>query len=652
MKKGILSILITVCSIVTALSQVAYYDALKLKSFLEQNPLPGGGTVTQFQTGHLPEVYQILKNYTLNSTTGNPAGTDEEIQKMFCPAADSNVFICQYFPGTPAEPALVASKVFNAIGNADITTFADGLAKFLIKRSKEEMFVTFFSKLKDDKTFPEFKVLFPNTKLLVDNFESWEYANILNTLREAFDKDLKSILADIPKLGELNTASCNCNNEAKKRIDTLTQFLGTDEGRIFLSACQVGNAFIANQKIADVIHTISGPRYLGGITSTSADVKNAIQLLDIVSYSLRNNEQDKQYVPLTDFNAAIGDADTRNLYFGLLWQQFKNRNISIAGKSLTALLTPANVSNVQSFATNILSETDNITTAFKNLAEAKKKGETDLTNYWSAVFESAKGFLQASSNIGVIDPSFQFPAELRTTLSVSTQALEVAHDISLRNYSGAVIGVLNFLKNTGDSEGAKGLRAFIVKYGSFAANIVEAKNSDDMENAIESVALPVGSASIKKHSEWNIALNAYLGGFVGNEFLADKSSEQWAAISGIMAPVGVTFSHRLGKASLSAYLSIIDIGAFASYRLKDEKTEKLPEVQLKNIFAPGLGLVLGIPGVPLSVGYIHQLGPALREISADKLTVSEKMNHRWMFFLGVDIPLLNFYSKSSVRVTR
>lgn len=75
-------------------------------------------------------------------------------------------------------------------------------------------------------------------------------------------------------------------------------------------------------------------------------------------------------------------------------------------------------------------------------------------------------------------------------------------------------------------------------------------------------------------------------------------------------------------------------------------TETLPEVKLQNIFSPGLGIVYGIPKIPVSIGYTCQLGPALREINAET-AVTDKLNKRWQFFIAVDIPLINFYSSRS-----
>src|SRR5882757_9432849 len=137
MKKHLSFLLALLCTATIAFSQVAYYDALKLKTFLVARPLPGGGMQTKFDPAHITEVNQLLKNYTLDPATNQLAATDKAINDLFCPAVNPNTFICPYFPAAPAGNATdVATRIFNAAGNADITTFADGLAKFLVKRAK------------------------------------------------------------------------------------------------------------------------------------------------------------------------------------------------------------------------------------------------------------------------------------------------------------------------------------------------------------------------------------------------------------------------------------------------------------------------------------------------------------------------------------
>ncbi len=637
-KKLLFSVIMFVTLIANINGQVASFDA---ENLTKTSYAPG--TKIKFNPKDSLQILPILLNYITpkpktfedlgNALSENPYIGIIESASMSADGTSLNI-------NTNAK---------NNVLNTPVTDLADGLAKFLVKRAKQELLISFFNHLKDSNKNPEFAYLFPNTKILVDNFESWEYANIINTLREALNKDLKQLLGNIPNLNNLKSENKEYSKEVKNRVIAIKSFLGSDEGKLFCAALNIGNGFTTGQKIPDIIHSIAGTNSLAGITSLTSDQKNIIRLLDILSYSIRSNEYGKSYISSSDFNAL--SADTKKIFLGLLYQQLKNEAITISNIELSNLLK-TQTNKVESFITKLISDSDIITTAYNELSEAKKKGETDLTPYWTVIFENANSFFQTTINLQSINPSFKFPDNFQKALNLSTNTLEIASEISNKNYNAAIVSTLSLISENIKTDKGQEFKAFFVKYGSFAANVVEAKNSDEVEQAIESVALPVGSASIKKKTCFSIALNAYLGGFYGNEYLADKASNKWATISGVYAPVAVAFSWRLNNSSgknfgsISALINVIDIGAVASFRLQDSTTEKLPEVTLQNILAPGLGLVYGFSDFPLSVGYSYQYGPALRTITSEAATVSPQLNRRWQFFLAVDIPIFNFYTRS------
>lgn len=213
----------------------------------------------------------------------------------------------------------------------------------------------------------------------------------------------------------------------------------------------------------------------------------------------------------------------------------------------------------------------------------------------------------------------------------------------------------------------------ILKYGTFMANIVQSDSAEEIRAAIEAAALPVGSYTIKRFSRWNVSFNAYLGGSYGFEKLRGApKDDKWSPIFGVHAPVGITGSYGLiskkGKTngSISAFLTILDIGAVTQFRLQNPIVEvedsemtttsfnELPEIKLENIFAPGGYLVYGFPSLPISLGCGWQYGPALRGITINQQAESNQeiltnnivsSSWSWRLFIAVDIPLLNLYSR-------
>jgi hypothetical protein len=280
-------------------------------------------------------------------------------------------------------------------------------------------------------------------------------------------------------------------------------------------------------------------------------------------------------------------------------------------------------------------------------------------------------------------------------LFIGRTAGNLALDISRRNYNAAIINALTIytfclnkdgreiamgLKPTADNQpgdgvvnnafaptdvqkaaskaaleeqtNINGVQEFILKFGTFMANVVQAGNSDEVSAAIEAVALPSGSARIKRESNFNIALNAYVGVFGAFEKMKGVDTGFKANNYGITAPIGIAFSignkftnKNKNSSSFSLFLSILDLGAPTSFRFTDDKTEKVPTIQLRNIVSPGAFISWGLPGVPLSLNAGVQIGPSLRKVTQGTNTIQSGTYTRYSLSLAVDIPLLNFYNK-------
>ena len=177
----------------------------------------------------------------------------------------------------------------------------------------------------------------------------------------------------------------------------------------------------------------------------------------------------------------------------------------------------------------------------------------------------------------------------------------------------------------------------IIEYVSLFAAITKAENSKAVEQLLETYALPAGSSRIKKVSHFNIAVNAYLGGFAFRDGL---EGEGFTNTYGLTAPIGFTFSYGFQKwGSASVFLGAFDIGSTVRYKL-DNEGKYHQEVSLAGIVSPSIQLVYGWPcNLPISIGAGWQwLSPTTTE--------SNKINLKATFnaFLAVDIPLFNLFT--------
>src|SRR5204863_2622585 len=93
------------------------------------------------------------------------------------------------------------TSAFSSIGGLDVTNIADGLAKFLVKRTKEELSIAFFDRFKKIiDSAKDLKTLFPQTASLLDVIgdEVYNYQNYIQNLREAFKEDIEALDKNLP----------------------------------------------------------------------------------------------------------------------------------------------------------------------------------------------------------------------------------------------------------------------------------------------------------------------------------------------------------------------------------------------------------------------------------------------------------------------
>ena len=632
MKKLLIIFLMTMFHLSHVYSQSAYTDSKYLDARLD----PSVGNKILLTN----DVKQLLLIYFPNQKINDLNRTFLDKQPFL-----NGLFVDQ---GAGALDKSQFSAAVNSIANTNVANLASGITSFLVKRAKEELLISVINKIKDPKEFPEIQLLFPNTIKLMNSFESWDYANVLNTLKVAFDQDLQQLLGDLPKLNTLKPA--DYTGSVKTRVGNIISFLSTPEARIFLSAMQIGDGIIIGEKVPDIINKISGVGFLGDYPGANQDINNFIKTFNIISYSLRSPDDGKNYISTSEFNTITSDAVLKNLYLGLLSQQFINANLQFGNLDIAKIIA---------FAQSLITQGDALNTAMANLSKAKKAKEKDMTTYWAAVFDSLKSFLESSTSISQIDATLKFPTFVSTILDDVSKTFVIADDISNRNYSNAVFDLTNFIP---DNKTYSKFKGFILKYGSFAANLVQAKNADDAENAIEAVALPVGSYSVKQNSTWNISVNGYIGyGKDGNY------------ASGIYAPIGFSAStSNLGglcncQVPITLFVPIFDVGSIAQYQLNNPTTtgtsttgtptgtsttastintsSSNQQIKLGSIFAPGVELLFEYPKWPFAFGAGYRRTPTLSYSSGSTYTT---VGARWEvnFTILIDIPIFTLLNRS------
>ncbi len=621
------------CSGVEA--QSMFYDALTLaKNINSDGELTGTNTV-----------YSILARY---SQKANPSNSD--LDNEFDGAPGKNPFIIISSSPHGMELFNSAASLQN-IGQLDITNLVDGFAKFLVERTKEELATAFFNEFVNvisDERYKDLRTLFPQTYATLSAIgnQIYNYNAYIGALRESFEKDLDGLLINLPLVINNGNNSAFFNNHPVLKA-------------VSLSSIYIGNAMQLKENPGQIIAGFD-TTLLNGINVKYPAVKGAVQTLQLFSESIRSLNPDRYWVSADSLKLLLNSSAARNIYFGLIYQKCGNI-VYGQGDSLRSILRKAyNVNQYAASIVNYVSGFDDlaqiVTNNIKNI-EGKSNDKLTFTDYYE-LYNSSLNLIEYASNVYMLPELSRLkPGEdFQRYMTMLRTGGNIALDIDKRNYSAAIINTFqlyNFAFTASDKadsgsvcfKNAQKIKNFILRYGSFMASVVQAQNSDDIAKAIDAVSLPPGSYRIKRENSFDISLNSYVGIFGGYESIDKRPFHGWNFNSwGITAPVGIAFSRGFGS-SISAFVSIFDVGAIASYRFGDDTTKQVPTIKLKNIISPGIFISWGLPDCPISVNLGFQLGPSLHEVTSKENTVNPNIYWRSSLSVCVDIPLIDFYTK-------
>lgn len=593
-------------------------------------------------------------------------------------------------------------SIISSIGGLDVTTLADGAAKFIVKRAKQELSMAFFQRFKAviDST-RDIGTIFPQTANLLHAIDEriYDYEKYIQNLREAFKKDIVEVHRNFPGIIDNHPVYFTRHQVLKSAL---------------LSACYTAQQLEDQAHPGDIISNYPID-FLDSVRNKS--YKGSIQVIQLLSASLKDtsaSEDGGYWVNISQIRELVNDKLALKIYLGLIYQEAKHKYDSIAfqGTTLINLLnTVAQHYNTafsvyNSYRNYVLRFGEKLDAVNKMIKTVSKETLTDsatiekYAKYFRTTVDLLDYCTEASRLPVIKDHVPDLPTLLNRYFEVSYSVTDLVVDVARRNYSAVINHAVHIYdlvvvkssrdspdniafsivpKSTSDTAGSqssglsetsalndndstvsKNTLAKLLRYGSFMATVATAKSSDEVQYAIEAAALPVGSSRIKRASEFNVSLNAYAGLFYGVERINDVDSGSWRAnVYGVTAPIGVAASwgHRAffiptGKSewSTTLFVSLIDLGAVAAFRFTDDSTSQIPSIKLKHIFSPGAFLSIGIPRTPISFNLGAQMGPNLRKVNADLSKgndFDDKIYWRFSASFCVDIPIVNFHTKSN-----
>ncbi len=349
------------------------------------------------------------------------------------------------------------------------------------------------------------------------------------------------------------------------------------------------------------------------------------------------------------FDSVMLNAQARAIFLGLLYEQLKALK---SGPALSAdglaTLTTKLINTVYSI------ESDRDALDYKKLTGKK----ITFKDYYPFIQTTVDLFSTVVETPVYKDSSMaQRKPGLDAITKVAQQGLSLYNNIDKQQYGYAIYNAMEIFRviaeaesNKKESEGKKvsrgdRVRNAVILYGTFMADVVNARSSDQVKEALRAAASPPGSSRLKRELVYNMAVNSYIGPGFGIERLRrpPAGSNQNSGTIGLSVPVGLSFSWKWDKTdknSFSLFVPVLDIGAVTYFRLNDKNADNLPELNFNNFIAPGAFLFYNINNSPFTFGGGWQYGPQIRGTSLTDPNLSSSAS-RFLLFAGIDVPLFN-----------
>jgi hypothetical protein len=591
-----------------------------------------------------------------------------------------------------AGGSLLGGLSLSSIGGLDVTAISDGIARFLAQRVKEELNALFFQKLKETlekNEYRDLRTLFPGTYQLLQAMgdEIYNYEKYIQNLREAFKNDINVLDENLPGIIDNHPAFFTTHHEM---------------AAILRSGCYVAGELKRQVHPGDILQNYP----IEFLENENQAITGAIQSLQLLSASMRDTTgTDSTYwVSIKYVRQLVNNKRALQIYLGLVYQMAQRNyaGVKFSGTdSITGWITrlaPRFSDFYDPYKRFVLQFAERTETLNKMIRDYQKPATDSLAlEQYKKYFDATVDLIRQASEVGKlpgpdrIDFLAALPALLAPYFQVQQDVSDLVIEVNRKNYSAAindVVEIYQFVKTQrrrhelrdaqnllvavnnkqapAGSPSADDLKTKIkelqdsvtvdnsvlmtlAKYGSFISTVATAKTSAEVQAALESFALPAGSARIKRRSAFNVSLNGYAGLFGGHENIKGTNNKALNSF-GVAAPVGIAISIGQPTAkrafSNTLFLSLIDVGALTAFRFGDDSTESVPTVRLKNILSPGIFYSLGLPNSPISLNLGYQVGPLLRTVKTTGNTVAEDRYTRVSLSVVVDIPIFNFFTKS------
>ncbi len=601
------------------------------------------------------------------------------------------------FVATPQGPLEdVATSLVDIIFGSGLganlgTGLIDATSSLLLNRAESELTLSFLTRLREefenrpffifseDRRSGQVKIdtfylrhIFPSTYALISDYDQIISINFGKSLQNAFEEDLKSFYGNAEKY----LVPAQLRDDIAYQVFNLVHTSFTDLSKglhpsVILSSLAEQYALPESYAPRNAVDTFKcAVQLVEGVSQSLQDISPSrvwIRVDDFKKLSIREreyfialfyleNRTVLRKLGITGSRFQLGERSTDFIQL----QQLIYQNLAFLEQVENKIADLRLINATRSDRIPGLTETQAYT-VINNSEQDRLRAFQEYAYMFSDIVQHIGSYVcWANRNSFICNKNFQ-----ENYLPTARELLQIPLDVESKEYATAFLKTLKVIETLHRNNPLYQRPQGFVRYLSLAADVVAADSADRIKQILNEVILPVGSYRVKRYSSSSIYVGALVGASAGAEWLDNPGvSGKWATHVSPFTPIGIDFSwgsRRLLRnaayttrgTSNSVFLSILDLGAVASYRFQMDDTNdrltssSLPTIKLEQLMSPGLFYTHGFRNSPIVWGFGAQMTPRLRDIiDAKDITVDRANAFRFSMFLAVDLPLFTISAKN------
>lgn len=388
------------------------------------------------------------------------------------------------------------------------------------------------------------------------------------------------------------------------------------------------------------------------LVRNSASGRVITQQIDTVRMRRLQVEERREWLSPEAFDSLLADPHRRRAFLGLLYQRLSAIEGLPFDPQTTGLLATQTVELVDAIR--------------RVRQQAEYPADSLKENRIVRYLPVARGVLRLFSTV------LNAPREAETlgqalgldgVSDILENTLGTYEHLAQEQYGFALTAAMGMYQSFSEDEPRKKnrldayqLQSSVLTYGNFMADIAQAQTSGQVQAILSTYASQPGSSRLKRNSDVNLSLNAYLGPAYSRERpVDDVPGAITQTLPSLSTPVGLAFNWRwprrrshgeIAYLPFTVFFPILDIGPVVTFNFGDELLSSTPDLHLGDFLAPGLFLFYNLPRSPFTGGIGYQRTAEVRSVNPTGLERQDYRTDRFSVFLGIDVPIFNFFTKN------